>query len=288
MKPGRFSYEAPASLDAALDSLATWRDDAKIIAGGQSLAPMLNMRLARPGHLIDINGLADLGCVAVDGDKLSIGALVRHQQLGHHELVMQHCPMLAYAAETIGHYAIRQRGTIGGSLAHADPAAQLPLAALTLDAEIELRSATTRRTVPADAFFVSIFTTAIEPDELLVAISLPLRRPREGWGFRLFTRRAGDFAIVSVAATLARGQGAAIERLRLAIGGIGPVPVRAEHLVPAEFATVLTEGWSVGVAAAVAAAVEIEDNERTPVVFRRELVESLTRDVLDDALERAR
>jgi aerobic carbon-monoxide dehydrogenase medium subunit len=142
--------------------------------------------------------------------------------------------------------------------------------------------------VLADAFFVSIFTTAIEPDELLVAVRLPLRRPREGWGFRLFTRRAGDFAMVSVAATLARGEGAAIEQLRLAIGGIGPVPVRAEHLVPAEFATVITEGWSAEVAAAVAAAVAIEDNERTPVIFRRELVESLTRDVLDEALERAR
>ncbi len=289
MKPGRFSYEAPTSLDAALKSLATWRDDAKIIAGGQSLAPMLNMRLARPDHLIDINGLADLGRVAVDDDnRLSIGALVRHHQLGHHELVTQHCPMLAHAAETIGHYAIRQRGTIGGSLAHADPAAQLPLAALTLDAELELRTATARRTVMADAFFVSIFTTAIKPDELLVAVRLPLRQPREGWGFRVFARRAGDFAIVSVAATLARGEGAVIDRLRLAIGGIGPVPVRAEHLVPAELVTALTEGWAARVAAAVAAAVEIEDNERTPVVFRRELVESLTRDVLDEALERAR
>jgi len=288
MKPGRFSYEAPASLDAALKSLATWRDDAKIIAGGQSLAPMLNMRLARPDHLIDINDLTDLGRVAVDGNRLSIGALVRHHQLGHHELVTQYCPMLAHAAETIGHYAIRQRGTIGGSLAHADPSAQLPLAALTLDAELELRTATTRRMVTADAFFVSIFTTAIEPDELLVAVRLPLRQPREGWGFRLFTRRAGDFAIVSVAATLARGEGAIIERLRIAIGGIAPVPVRTEHLVPAELVTALTEGWSARVAAAVAAAVEIEDNERTPVVFRRELVESLTRDVLDEALERAR
>ena len=288
MKPARFSYEAPATLDAALKSLATFRDRAKIIAGGQSLAPMLNMRLARPDHLIDINGLADLGGIAVDGDRLSIGALVRHQQLGDHELVTQHCPMLAHAVGTIGHYAIRQRGTIGGSLAHADPAAQLPLAALVLDAEFELRTASARRMVLADGFFVSIFTTAIEPDELLVAVRLPLRQPREGWGFRLFARRAGDFAIVSVAATLARGKNAAIERLRLAIGGIGPVPMRAEHLVSAELATALAEGWSERVAIAVAAAVEIEENERTPVVFRRELVESLTRDVLDEALERAR
>ena len=287
MKPGRFSYEAPVSLDAALNSLATWRDDAKIIAGGQSLAPMLNMRLARPNHLIDINGITDLSGVAVESDRLSVGALVRHHQLGHHELVRQHCPLLAHAAETIGHYAIRQRGTIGGSLAHADPAAQLPLIALALDAELELRSATERRTVMADAFFVSIFTTAIRSDELLVAVHLPLRLPREGWGFRLFNRRAGDFAIVSVAATLVRGDGAAIARLRVAIGGIGPVPVRAEHLVPAELVTTLTANWPAQVAAAVAATVEIEENERTPVVFRRELVESLTRDVLDEALERA-
>jgi carbon-monoxide dehydrogenase medium subunit len=288
MKPGRFSYEAPASLDRALKSLATWRDDAKIIAGGQSLAPMLNMRLARPDHLIDINSLSELACVAVDGDKLSIGALVRHDQLVQHELIAQHCPILAHAAETIGHYAIRQRGTIGGSLAHADPAAQLPLIVLTLDAELELRASTARRTVLADAFFVSIFTTVIEPDELLVAVRLPLRQPREGWGFRLFNRRAGDFAIVSVAATLARGEGAVIKQLRLGIGGIGPVPVRAEHLVPAHLVTEVAEGWSARAAAAVAAAVEIEENERTPAVFRRELVESLTRDVLDQALERAR
>lgn len=288
MKPGRFSYEAPTSLDAALTSLASWRDDAKIIAGGQSLAPMLNMRLARPDHLIDINGLADLGRIAVEGDRLSIGALVRHDQLGHHDLVAEHCPMLAHAAETIGHYAIRQRGTIGGSLAHADPAAQLPLATLVLDAELALRTATARRIVAAGDFFLSIFTTAIASDELLVAVRVPLLRPREGWGFRLFSRRAGDFAMVSVAATLERGEGAAIARLRLAIGGIGPVPMRAEHLVPAELVGVLTEGWSARVAAAVAATVEIEDNERTPIVFRRELVEQLTRDVLDDALERAR
>ncbi|MGA7808722.1 FAD binding domain-containing protein [Bradyrhizobium sp.] len=287
MKPGRFSYEAPVSLEAALNSLATWRDDAKIIAGGQSLAPMLNMRLARPEHLIDINGIAGLAGVAVDGDRLSIGALVRHHQLGRHELVRRHCPLLGHAAETIGHYAIRQRGTIGGSLAHADPAAQLPLAALALDAELELWSATARRTVTAEAFFVSIFTTAIRPDELLVAVHLPLRQPREGWGFRLFNRRAGDFAIVSVAATLARGEGAVIERLSLAIGGIGPVPLRVEHLVPAELVSTLTVSWSERVAAALAATMEIEQNERTPVVFRRELVESLTRDVLDQALERA-
>jgi carbon-monoxide dehydrogenase medium subunit len=249
---------------------------------------MLNMRLARPEHLIDINGLVDLSQVRLDGERLTVGALVRHAALGKNELVQRHCPMLAHAAETIGHYAIRQRGTLGGSLAHADPAAQLPLAALVLDAEIELRSATGTRTVPARDFFLSIFTTVINPDELLVAIHLLPSRPHEGWGFRLFNRRAGDFAIVSVAATLALGENGAMNRLRLAVGGIGPVPVRVEDLVAGDIEGSISEGWSARVAAAVAVAVAVEENERTPEAFRRELVAALTKDVLDLALERAR
>lgn len=287
MKPGKFSYEAPTSLGAALNSLATWRDNAKVIAGGQSLAPMLNMRLARPDHLIDINRLTELGRVTAGDERLTIGAMIRHAELARDARAKRHAPLLAHAAETIGHYAIRQRGTIGGSLAHADPAAQLPLAALVLDAEFELRSAAGSRRLSAEAFFVSIFTTALEPDELLVAIHIPVARPREGWGFRLFNRRAGDFAIVSVAATLARSEGAAIERLRLAIGGIGPVPLRVDHLVPHERAATVSDGWSARIASTLAEAVEIEENERTPIVFRRELVERLVRDTLDEALERA-
>lgn len=287
MKPGKFSYEAPATLNEALSSLATWRDNAKVIAGGQSLAPMLNMRLARPDHLIDINRLTELGHVRADGERLTIGAMVRHAQLQRDDLVRRHAPLLARAAETIGHYAIRQRGTIGGSLAHADPAAQLPLATLVMDAEFELRSAAGTRCIGAEAFFVSIFSTALEPDELLAAIHIPLPRRREGWGFQLFNRRSGDFAIASVATTVTRGEGTAIESVRLAVGGIGPVPLRVDDLVPRACATTLGEGWSARIASAVAGAVEIEDNERTPIAFRRELVERLARDALDEALERA-
>jgi aerobic carbon-monoxide dehydrogenase medium subunit len=288
MKPGRFSYEAPDTIEAALASLAANGDDAKIIAGGQSLAPMLNLRLARPEHLVDINGLGELGQVHLDGDRLMIGAMVRHAALGKNELVRRHCPMLAHAAKTIGHYAIRQRGTLGGSLAHADPAAQLPLTALALDAEIELRSTTGTRTVAARDFFLSIFTTVIKPDELLVAVRVPPPRLHEGWGFCLFNRRAGDFAIVSVAATVACAEGGGMDRLRLAIGGIGPVPVRVEDMISGEIAGPMEEGWSARVAAATAATVEIEENEQMPGDFRRELVAALTKDALDQALERAR
>jgi aerobic carbon-monoxide dehydrogenase medium subunit len=288
MKPGAFSYEAPATLPEVLQSLATWNDSAKLIAGGQSLAPMLNMRLARPERLIDINGVRELDGIARRDGRLSIGALVRHDTLAKSERVRSDCPMLAHAAETIGHYAIRKRGTIGGSLAHADPAAQLPLAVLVLDAEMEIRSARGTRTVPVRDFFLSIFTTILEPDELLVAIHVPVARLEETWGFKLFNRRAGDFAIVSVAATLARGDNDAITDFRFAIGGIGPVPVRAEHLVTGDLARSLSKDWPARVGAMVADAIEIEDNERIPVVFRKELVAALTQDALEQALGRSR
>src|SRR5262249_27032376 len=178
-------------------SLAARRDSAKIIAGGQSLAPLLNMRLAQPGHLIDINDLRGLDEVRVCDQHLAVGALVRFAALARDDQARRGCPLLAHASATIGHYAIRERGTIGGSLAHADPAAQLPLVAIALDAEMELASTRRRRTVAACDFFRSIFTTAIEPDELLVAARFPLTQPRDTWGFRLFARRAGGFAIVA-------------------------------------------------------------------------------------------
>jgi aerobic carbon-monoxide dehydrogenase medium subunit len=287
VKPARFAYEAPTTLDGVLQSLAAGGDGAKVIAGGQSLAPMLNMRLARPDRLIDINGVSELGQIALDDDGLSVGALVRHDTLAGSTLVHRHAPLLAHAAATIGHYAIRKRGTIGGSLAHADPAAQLPLVALTLDAEMDIRSVLTSRIVGARDFFLSVFSTVLNPDELLVRVRVPRQVAGEGFGFRLFNRRAGDFAIVSTAATLGRGPDNRITRLRLAIGGIGPVPIRAEHLAAGEASEEFSERWSARVAAAIADVVEIEENERAPVAFRKELVAALTREALDDALERA-
>jgi aerobic carbon-monoxide dehydrogenase medium subunit len=287
MKPARFSYEAPPTLEAALASLAVRGDHAKVIAGGQSLAPMMNMRLAQPGHLIDINGLKGFGGVAIEGDRLIVGALVRHADLARDPLVRTHCAMLAHAAETIGHYAIRQRGTLGGSLAHADPAAQLPLVAVALDAEMEAVSARGTRRIVAAEFFLSIFTTALAPDELLVRVRFPVSGPNEGWGFRLFNRRAGDFALASVAATLTRDASGGVEGLRLAAGGIGSVPVRL--VVPAELtAGASGEGWPRRVAQAAAAAADIEADESVSAEYRRELVAALAEDALRDAMERAR
>ena len=283
MKPAPFTYEAPATIAEALAVLAARGDAAKIIAGGQSLAPMLNMRLAQPGHLIDINRLAELKGVRVEGDRLIAGALVRHAELARDPLVRRHAPMLAHAASTIGHYAIRQRGTLGGSLAHADPAAQLPLMAVTLDAEIQVDSARGRRLVPASAFFTSIFTTTLEPDELLTAVRLPLPQDK-GWGFRLFTRRAGDFALVVVACSLAYANGR-VGNIRLGVSGIGPVPVRLEGAMPPGAGD---PAWIARAADAVAAAADIEEGGRVSTEFRRDIVGACTRGALADAMERVR
>ena len=283
MKPARFSYEAPATVADALAALAAQGDSAKVIAGGQSLAPMMNMRIAQPDHLIDINRIKELGHVRLENGRLVCGALMRHADLARHELVRTHAPMLAHAAGTIGHYAIRQRGTLGGSLAHADPAAQLPLVAVALDAEIELASKRDRRFVAASDFFSSIFTTVLAPQELLVAVHIPLQHPREGWGFRLFARRAGDFAMALVACSLIR-HGDDIKAIRLAIGGVAPTPVRLDDKIPPG---PVDAAWAAHAASAVAVAAQVEDNERISAEYRRELLEALTHDALSDALERA-
>jgi carbon-monoxide dehydrogenase medium subunit len=283
MKPARFTYEAPETLADALATLAGHGDAAKIIAGGQSLAPMMNMRIAQPGHLIDINRIPGLADVRIEGDHLRCGALIRHADLARDETVRKHAPILANAAGTIGHYAIRQRGTLGGSLAHADPAAQLPVVVLALDAAIEIASATGRRTIPAAEFFTSIFTTALAPHEMLVGVRIPLAGPREGWGFRLFTRRAGDFALALVACTLSRAAGG-VEDLRLIAGGMAATPMRLDRAVRSGTGDA---AWIAQAAREVAAAAPIEDNERISSDYRRELLEILVLDALADALERA-
>jgi aerobic carbon-monoxide dehydrogenase medium subunit len=283
MKPARFSYEAPTSIADALAALAARGHEAKIIAGGQSLAPLMNMRIAQPGHLIDINGVSELDQIYLAQDHLVCGALMRHADLARHVLARTHTPMLAHAAGTIGHYAIRQRGTLGGSLAHADPAAQLPLAAVALDATIEIASASGRRMVAAGEFFASIFTTVLAPHELIVALHVPLARMDESWGFQLFTRRAGDFALALVACTVTRASGG-IATARLAVGGVAPTPVRLDSAIP--------EGagdadWIDRAARAVAAAAPIEPHERISTEYRRELVETLAQRALTQAMKSA-
>lgn len=284
MKPAGFSYHRPRTLGEALELLTVHGDSAKIIAGGQSLVPVMNMRLAAPAQLIDLNGLPGLAEIGVKGAFVEVGALTRHYQLAESELLRSRCPLLAQAAETIGHYAIRQRGTIGGSLAHADPTAQLPLVAVTLNAEIDIASPRGRRTLSAADFFLSVMTTALAHDEVVVAIRFPAATPGEGAAFRIFSRRHGDFAIVAVAATMTVAK-ARIAGLRIGIGGVGPIPVAYADLCRRFIGQPADASRVKELAQAIRDAVEPEDNSRIPAEYRRELAQTLTERALTRALD---
>ena len=287
MKPPSFEYHRPESVAEVFDCLRRLDGDVKLLAGGQSLVPMLNFRLARPDHLVDLNGVAELDYVRASAAAIEIGALTRHHRLATDKQVVAAVPLLAQGAASIGHYAIRQRGTLGGSLAHADPAAQLPLLAVLLNAEILCRLGAGQREVRAADFFQSIMTTALEPSEVIVGVRFPKMPPGLGWGFEVFSQRQGDFAIVAVGALLALGGDGGVSELRLAAGGIAATPVRFDEVTAGFLSRAPDENWLSALADAVCAACEIEET-RIPALFRRELMHALTQRAAAAALQRAR
>jgi aerobic carbon-monoxide dehydrogenase medium subunit len=267
VKPAPFRYHRPESLGDAL-ALLSENPDAKVIAGGQSLAPMMNLRLVTPAQLIDLNAIAGMDAISESGNFVEIGALARHHTVANSVLVKTRCPLLAQAAGTIGHYAIRTRGTLGGSLAHADPAAQLPLVAATLGAEIAVAGRRGARRIAARDFFVSLMTTALAPDEIIVAARFPKSAPGERHAYTQFSRRTGDFAIVAVACTLRN------DKLKIGVGGAEDKPRVFD------FAHEKPEA----IAAKVRDAVNPAENPRVPAVFRKELVEVLARRAVQKCL----
>jgi aerobic carbon-monoxide dehydrogenase medium subunit len=226
MKLPHFDYEAPKTVSAAVELLAEHLDEASVLAGGQSLIPLLAMRLAQPAVLIDINGVAELSGVSAADGWVAIGAMTREYVTEGSQTVADTVPLLAAALPLIGHEAIRSRGTIGGSLAHADPAAELPAVARALDAEFVVRGQSGERVVPAAEWFEGFLTTSRRPDELLVAVRFPAAERGTGISFQEVARRHGDFAIVGLAASLTLSDGA-ISDARLAFSGVSDVPVRA-------------------------------------------------------------
>ncbi|MGH3343812.1 MAG: FAD binding domain-containing protein [Carbonactinosporaceae bacterium] len=233
MKPPPFDYRRPDSLAETLDVLGSLGDAAKVLAGGQSLVPMMNLRLAYPEALVDINHVVGLNNVHFDDEHLRIGAAVRDSTVERCGRVAEANPLLARAIQFVGHPPIRNRGTLCGSLAHADPAAELPAVALATGARMKVASKRGVREVPADDFFRSYFTTILEPDELLVEAVFPTLAAGSGWGFQEVSRRYGDFAMVGVAAVVAVQDGACRDA-RLSIFGGGAVPTRvrgAEQLL---------------------------------------------------------
>jgi CO/xanthine dehydrogenase FAD-binding subunit len=227
MKPARFKYLRPASVEDALAALGEHADDGKLIAGGQSLVPMLNFRLLAPAVLIDINRLPGLNAATETPDGgLAIGALTRHQTLEWSDPVQRRFAVLHAAVKHIGHLAIRNRGTIGGSLSHADPTAELPLMSVLLDATLTAASASGSRTIAARDFFVGPLSTVLEPHEMLTRVDLPGLGEGAGWAFEEFARRCGDYAIAAVGVILRVAEGR-IAEARIAIAGGGGGPMRA-------------------------------------------------------------
>ena len=226
MKLPPVEYEAPTTVADAIDLLAEYQDEASVLAGGQSLIPLLALRLARPAMLIDINGIDELSGVSVTDGRVAIGATTREYVAEESQTVADTVPLLAAALPLIGHEAIRSRGTIGGSLAHADPAAELPAVARALDAEFVVRGPAGERVIPAAQWFEAYLTTSRQPDELLVEVRFPAAKQDTGTSFQEVARRHGDFAIVGLAASLTLSEGV-ISDARLAFAGLSDVPVRA-------------------------------------------------------------
>lgn len=289
MKPPVFDYLAPETVDEALAVLAEHGWGAKILAGGQSLVPLLNFRLAEPAVLVDLNRIESLDYVREsESGGLVIGSMTRQRTLERDPLVAARAPLLAEAMPWIAHPQIRNRGTVGGSLAHADPAAELPVLAVALDATFTIRGATGERRVAAGEFFVGLMTTDLAPDELLVEIEIPATEPRSGWGFVEIARRKGDYAQAGVAAVVTLAEDGSVRRARLVYLTAGEVPTPA----PAAAEILTQHGLTdegIRLAAATAAGEEIDptDDIHASADFKRHLAEVVTRRALTAARRRA-
>jgi CO/xanthine dehydrogenase FAD-binding subunit len=288
MKPAPFEYFAPTSIAEALDLLARYGDEAKILAGGQSLMPLMNMRLARPRVLVDVNRLSDLTHISLGANgALAIGALTRQRAIEHASLIQTHCPLLAAVMPSIGHFQIRNRGTIGGSIVHADPAAELPALCLALDAEFVLRSAVRQRTLNAADFFRTYLTTAIEPVEMLVDIRFPPWKLQWRWGFEEVCHRQGDFALVGAMAVLQMDD-AVCQSACVTMFGVGGTPVRLQG-VEEMLSGQRLDGRVLGQMANVAAAeLEPDSDMHASAEYRREVGGVVARRAVETALGNAR
>lgn len=225
MKPPPFAYHDPRSLEEALHLVAQYGAEGKVLAGGQSLMPMLNFRLLAPSVLIDINRIGELDYIReVDGE-LRLGALTRQRRIERAEPVRSRLPLLAEATQLIGHLPIRSRGTIGGSLAHADATAEYPAALVTLGGQVVARGVRAERLIAAEDFFVTQLTTSLRPDEILSEVRFPIPPAGSGWAFEEFNRRHGDVAVVGIAALLV-GEGRRCRKARLTASAVGPTPIR--------------------------------------------------------------
>jgi carbon-monoxide dehydrogenase medium subunit len=287
MKLPRFEYHAPRTVEEVLALLAEHGDEAKVLAGGQSLVPLLAMRLARPSHLVDLNDVGGLAGISGQDGVVTFGATTRERQAETSPLVRERLPLLAEALPQIGHVSIRNRGTIGGSVAHADASAELPAVAVITGAEMVVRSVRQQRVIPADQFFLGHFTTAMDDDDLLTEVRVPEGPAGAGWVFREVARRQGDFALVGVAAMVALDRRGRVDEARLCLIGVADRPVRATR---AEASLAGAEPTTAAFAAAASEAVadlEPASDLHGSSDFRRHLARVTVRRALEAAATKA-
>ncbi len=287
MKPAQFDYYCPKTVDEALILLEESGFDGKIIAGGQSLVPIMNMRLSTPDCLIDINRLQDLDFIDYEEGLVKIGTLTRQNRVETSDLIRQHIGLLSEAVPFIGHVQTRNRGTIGGSLVHADPTAEIPLALMTMGGSVQIASTDEVRTVNAEDFFVTYLTTDVMPTELLTEIHIPIWEGRVGYSFQEISRRHGDFALVASACQLSVDDQNRISDARLVLGGVEAVPLlvtEANELLQGER---LTDSLLDKVASVVSEVIDPESDLHASADYRRHIAQSLSKRTLQEAYVKA-
>ena len=275
MKPVRFEYHAPGSVEEAIALLGRYGGEAKLLAGGQSLMPLMNFRLARPAALIDLNPVASLAYIREENGQVRLGAMTRQRTIEFSPVVRRRLPLLAEATGLVGHLPIRTRGTVGGSLAHADPSAEYPAVLAALDGTVVARSPRGERTLRAPELFRGYLATALAPDEVLVEVRLPAMPPGAGYAFEEFNRRSGDFAIVGIASMLI-AEGTRCTAARVATAGVGPAPTRLRPVEEILERDGLSDGAIEAAARRASELVEPDSDIHASADYRRNLTRVLT------------
>ena len=286
MKAAKFDYRAPASLGEAVEALAANPDETSLLAGGQSLVPMLNMRLARPALLLDLNRIPELRGIERRNGTLRIGAMTRQHAVEVDEQAAA-VPLLVDAIRHIAHLPIRTRGTVGGSIAHADPAAELPATVAVLGAQMVLRSRRSSRVVPAEEFFVGPLMTSREPDEILEAIEIPVPAPRTGWAFREVARTHGAFALVGVASTVTLARDGSVSAIRVGVLGVGGLPYLPDWVDEVAIGEQATDDLFGEIGVRVGQAIGSAGSSAQSGLYHSEVAATLTERALQEATQRA-
>lgn len=287
MKPAVFDYYSPSTLEESLTLLDEYGFDAKVLSGGQSLIPMMNMRLARPKILIDINKIDDLNYIQITEQEIRIGGLTRHYQVEHSKELAKVCPLLSEGMKLVGHSQIRSRGTFGGSTVHADPTAEVPVMLATLGASITLASIEGERTLSTEEFFLTYLTTTIEPNEILTSVQIPHSPMRTGVAIEEFTLRNGDFAIVLAAASITLDENGKVERAVLVLGGVDGVPVVLNEVTDELYGKVPGNDVIHDCTSQIEDLIDPEADIHASADYRKDLSVTLSRKVLERAAKRA-